>query len=80
MVGAVEAGGAGQMMMRNGDGFVAGLVAGVVIGAAMVMMVSPGLRRPTVDKVGEMMSGMGNRMNRMWRRGRNSAQEMMTEN
>lgn len=65
--------------MRNGDGFVAGLVAGAVIGAAVVMMVSPGLRRETVDTMGDMMSGMGNRMGRMWRRGRNAAQDMMPE-
>lgn len=65
--------------MRGSDGLVVGMIAGAVIGAGIVMMMSPGVRREAADGMGNMVDNMGSRMGRVMRRGRRVAAEMMPE-
>lgn len=54
--------------MRN-DGFMTGMIAGLVVGMVAVMAMSPGARAPVMRGAGQ----MGRRMRKMWRRNANIA-------
>ncbi len=54
--------------MRNQNGFLSGMLAGLALGSLVVIALTPQVRGPVMEGMGEMgerMSGMG----RMWRRG-----------
>lgn len=59
--------------MRNNDGFVSGMVAGVALGALVMLAMTPQVRGPVMDATGQ----LGGRMRKMWRRGDNMMEEMM---
>jgi hypothetical protein len=67
------------LVTRYSEGFTTGLMTGVVLAVAIVMMISPSLRQRTVDGVGDVMRGMGDRMGRAWSRSRNAAEDLVQE-
>jgi hypothetical protein len=52
--------------LRNNDGFVAGMVAGLAVGAVIAMAMTPSVRRPVMQGA----SQLGGRMRKMMNRGR----------
>lgn len=61
--------------MRNNDGFIAGMVAGMALGALVVAASMPSVRRPVMRGAGQ----LGDRMGKMMRRGRNMDLDEMVE-
>lgn len=61
--------------MRNGNGFVAGMIAGAAIGALAVLSMTPQARRPIMQGAGD----MGDRMRKMWRRTSDAAAEAIPD-
>lgn len=59
--------------MRNNDGFMAGVIAGVALGALMVAAFTPQVRQPMMEGAGQ----LGNRMRKMWNRGGDMMEDMM---
>lgn len=58
--------------MRN-DGFVTGLMAGMALGALMLVAMTPQLRGPAMEGAEE----MGDRMRGMWKRGAHAVEATM---
>lgn len=59
-------------MMRN-EGFASGMLTGLALGALMVMVVSPRIRRPMMAGMGE----VGERVRGMVKQGARTAEQMM---
>lgn len=58
--------------MRN-NGFASGIIAGMALGALVVMALTPQVRRPVMEGASE----MGDRMRRMFRRKGEMMEDMM---
>lgn len=58
--------------MRN-DGMMTGLLAGAALGALVVLAMSPRMRRPMMNQMGD----MGDRMRGVWRRGARTMEDVM---
>lgn len=52
-------------MRYNNGAFISGILAGVALGAILVIALTPQTRQPMMQEMGR----MGNRMRRMWREG-----------
>jgi hypothetical protein len=59
--------------LRDNDGFMSGMVAGLALGALVVMAAMPQTRRPVMRGANE----LGNRMTKMWRRRGEMMEEML---
>lgn len=60
--------------MRQNNSFVSGMLAGMAMGAMMVIAFTPQVRRPMMNGMGQMMNG---RMRGMMRKGADMASSMM---
>jgi gas vesicle protein len=58
--------------LRN-DGMMTGLLAGAALGALVVLAMSPRMRRPMMNQMGD----VGDRMRGVWRRGARAMEDVM---
>lgn len=63
--------------MRNNDGFMSGMVAGLALGAVMVMALTPSVRRPVIQGATEWGGRMRKMMNRRGDQMMDAVEEMM---
>lgn len=59
--------------MRYNNAFISGMMAGVALGAMMVVALTPQVRQPVVQGMGR----MGSRMRRAWNDGAERLSDMM---
>jgi|GEM_PF-2031334 len=67
----------GETSVRNQNGFMSGMMAGLALGSLLVIALTPQVRSTVMEGMGQMGTRMTGGMGRMWRRGSDMMSEMM---